>query len=454
RGAGASAAARPEVPAGQGRLCGEHARSLLARSHGAQTRRPAAPQPRSPAAPQPRSPAAPQILSPGFKMMGLGNGRRNMKSSPLIVAALVACVIVLGFNYWIASSRSIELQTRIMELEGRVRRAAAERGAVELKKNEFQGELQKQREQLNRIQSSHSFQMENVNRLHQDEKAILVSNITTGEKLIRDLKAQLMALQSSYGRLQQDISQFQRNQTSLERKFSYDLNQCINQMKEVKEQCEERIEEVTRKRNEAVISRDAGDKNDQRQQPLKPQSKLQEVVPAKDQLPQGEGVVPRNQSQTPAPSSEVRDLKPHEQNEETNKIQIVSEEHGLQAPVNGTPAGAGRPHQIAQVPAALLARPEESQYPKRYQLVVQDGQEKQHAAEEERNQQQLRDDYNTEENEAESERDKQAVLAGNDSDRNVFNDEDQKRGPVNVPNGSEKQRPVLNQAGVHSLQEA
>lgn len=58
-----------------------------------------------------------------------------------------------------------------MELEGRVRRAAAERGAVELKKNEFQGELQKQREQLDRIQSSHSFQMENVHRLHQDEKA-------------------------------------------------------------------------------------------------------------------------------------------------------------------------------------------------------------------------------------------------------------------------------------------
>ena len=43
-------------------------------------------------------------------MVGLGNGRRSMKSPPLILAALVACVIVLGFNYWIASSRSVELQ--------------------------------------------------------------------------------------------------------------------------------------------------------------------------------------------------------------------------------------------------------------------------------------------------------------------------------------------------------
>lgn len=51
-----------------------------------------------------------QILSADFEMMGLGNGRRSMKSPPLVLAALVACIIVLGFNYWIASSRSVDLQ--------------------------------------------------------------------------------------------------------------------------------------------------------------------------------------------------------------------------------------------------------------------------------------------------------------------------------------------------------
>uniref|UniRef100_A0A8D0L337 Golgi membrane protein 1 n=1 Tax=Sphenodon punctatus TaxID=8508 RepID=A0A8D0L337_SPHPU len=103
-------------------------------------------------------------------MVGLGNSRRGMKSPPLLVAALVACVIVLGFNYWIASSRSVDLQNRVMELVGRVRRAAAERGAVELKKNEFQGELEKQREQIDKIQTMHNFQMENTQKIHQDEK--------------------------------------------------------------------------------------------------------------------------------------------------------------------------------------------------------------------------------------------------------------------------------------------
>ena len=43
-----------------------------------------------------------QVLSLALEMMGLGNGRRSMKSPPLVLAALVACIIVLGFNYWIA----------------------------------------------------------------------------------------------------------------------------------------------------------------------------------------------------------------------------------------------------------------------------------------------------------------------------------------------------------------
>ncbi|XP_040476125.1 Golgi membrane protein 1 isoform X5 [Ursus maritimus] len=261
-------------------------------------------------------------------MMGLGNGRRSMKSPPLVLAALVACIIVLGFNYWIASSRSVDLQTRILELEGRVRRAAAERGAVELKKNEFQGELEKQREQLDRIQSSHDSQLESVNKIYQDEKAVLVNNITTGERLIRTLQDQLKALQKNYGRLQQDVLQFQRNQTNLERKFSYDLSQCINQMKEVKEQCEERIEEVTKRGNEAVASRDLSEKKDQSQQlraPSEPQPRPQEADPPQAAVPQVRGNVPSNgEPQTPAPSSEVAlDLK---RQEETDELQAVSEE--------------------------------------------------------------------------------------------------------------------------------
>lgn len=369
-------------------------------------------------------------------------------------------IVLLGFNYWIASSRSVELQTRIVELEGRVRRAAAERGAVELKKNEFQGELQKQREQLDRIQSSHSFQLENVNKLHQDEKAVLVNNITTGEKLIRDLQDQLKALQRSYSSLQQDIFQFQKNQTSLEKKFSYDLNQCISQMTEVKEQCDERIEEVIRKRNEAPGSRDLAETNNQHQQALKPQPKLQEEVPSEEQMPQEKGDVPRNKSQIPAPNSESLGLKPQVQNEETNEIQAVGEEHQQasiqgQAVADGTRVGAEKLDQHTQLPAGLLARPEEdSQYPEREQLVIRDRQEQQRASEEGGGQKNPGDEYDMDENEAESEREKQAALAGNDRNINVLNADAQKRGIINVPVGSERQSHILNQVGIHIPQQA
>ncbi|XP_045324966.1 Golgi membrane protein 1 [Leopardus geoffroyi] len=406
-------------------------------------------------------------------MMGLGNGRRSMKSPPLVLAALVACIIVLGFNYWIASSRSVDLQTRILELEGRVRRAAAERGAVELKKNEFQGELEKQREQLDRIQSSHDSQLESVNKIYQDEKAVLVNNITTGEKLIRTLQDQLKALQKNYGRLQQGVLQFQRNQTNLERKFSYDLSQCINQMKEVKEQCEERIEEVTKKGNEAVASRDLNEKKDQGQQlraPDEPQPRPQEVDLPQAEVPPVKGNMPSDgEPQTPAPSSEVAlDLRRRGEKEETNEIQAGGEE-ALRRDRPGLPPAPPGPEQAAnedrpaggrgtgeaeavghtpRAPAALLESPEnqDTEDLERDQLVVPDGQEEEQDADEEgRNQQKLggEEDYNMDENEAESETDKQAALAGNDRNLNVLNAENQKGDMINLLDQREKRNHTL-----------
>lgn len=366
-------------------------------------------------------------------MMGLGNGRRSMKSPPLVLAALVACIIVLGFNYWIASSRSMDLQTRIMELEGRVRRAAAERGAVELKKNEFQGELEKQREQLDKIQSSHNFQMESVNKLYQDEKAALINNITTSERLIRTLQDELKTLQKNYGKLQQDVLQFQKNQTNLERKFSYDLSQCINQMKEVKEQCEERIEEAIKKN---VAFRELNEKEKQQlQEPSETPPRLQEAGPT-----QTKGRMPGNgELQILAPTFEVPlDLK-RQGTEETNKIQVISKEETQKDSLRLPPElGQGQDKseerivdrqgteeardtgRISQMSVTFLASQENEviEGPERNQLILRDGQEPK-ADEEGRNQKKVgEDDYNMDENEAESETDKQAALVWNDQKLN------------------------------------
>lgn len=61
-------------------------------------------------------------------------------------------------------------KNRVMELEGRVRRAAAERGAVEMKKNEYEDMLAKQKKQIDTIQSLHSSQMQNIHSQCNSEK--------------------------------------------------------------------------------------------------------------------------------------------------------------------------------------------------------------------------------------------------------------------------------------------
>ncbi|XP_030049540.1 Golgi membrane protein 1 isoform X2 [Microcaecilia unicolor] len=170
-------------------------------------------------------------------MLGLGNGRRGMKSPPLLVAGLLACVFVLGINYWITSSRCADLQHHFTELEGRMRRAAAERGAVEIKKNEFEEKLEKQMEQIDVIKSLHESQIKTI----VNEKTFLLNNITSQEKIIKKLQEEAMTLQSNYNKLQQEMDTFQESQA---KKLNYELTQCSIKMKEMTEQCEEKLKMI------------------------------------------------------------------------------------------------------------------------------------------------------------------------------------------------------------------
>lgn len=43
-------------------------------------------------------------------MGGLGNGRRGGRAPSLMIASLITCILVLGFKYWVSSSRNLELQ--------------------------------------------------------------------------------------------------------------------------------------------------------------------------------------------------------------------------------------------------------------------------------------------------------------------------------------------------------
>lgn len=70
-------------------------------------------------------------------------------------------------------------QTKLYELEGQVRRGAAERGADEMKKKEFEQEIQKQKDQISNIQSLYKRQLEGAENTCSQHK---VHTNKTGDK--------------------------------------------------------------------------------------------------------------------------------------------------------------------------------------------------------------------------------------------------------------------------------
>ncbi|XP_074711715.1 Golgi membrane protein 1 isoform X3 [Strix uralensis] len=315
-------------------------------------------------------------------MVGLGNSCRGMKSPPLLVAALVACIIVLGFNYWIASSRSVDLQ------------------------------------------------------------AVLLSNITVNERLIQSLREHLKELQSEYGKLQLDIYWFQKNQTNLQRKFSYDLSQCISQMKEVKEQCEERIDELTKKGSDVPQIKENKDFSEE----SKKISQVNIQMPAVKQTEFKQANLEHQKPNEDAPKAvpTVKKTDPLQAKERINGLAEIRKQEPkaeeklssqLKNPQDSLKAAAGYKEMLPTSEKELNLSEDEERLAG--QDVLQLAAE--HAANEETEKEQLRNDdakqddlppgkadkqdhealnqdkdvdYNLDENEAESETDKQAALAG------------------------------------------
>lgn len=177
-------------------------------------------------------------------------------------------------------------------------------------------------------------------------------------------------------------------------------------------------------------------------------------------MPQDRGKKPGNgELQSPVPSSEVAvDLK-RPGMEETNEIQVISKEEthedrlGLppesaqqkgntgERQMDGQGIGeAGDPGRTPQVPITLLESQdnEEMKDPEQDQLIIHHGQEEPEAHEEGRNQRKEgEDDYNMDENEAESETDKQEALAWNDQSLKVINHENHERN-INLLDQPEK----------------
>nr|XP_033783654.1 Golgi membrane protein 1 [Geotrypetes seraphini] len=175
-----------------------------------------------------------------IEMSGLGNGSRGMKSPSLLTAGLLVCLFVLGINYWIASSRCAAVQLQFADLEKKMRQAVVERGAFEIKKNEFEDNLKKQEKKIDSIHFLH----ESALLMIRNEKEALLNNVTFQEKIIQKLQAEKQYVQKSYEQLQTETKNFEETQA---KKLNYELTQCSIKMKEITEQCEEKLKKITEK---------------------------------------------------------------------------------------------------------------------------------------------------------------------------------------------------------------
>lgn len=79
-------------------------------------------------------------------------------------------------------------QTKLYDLESQVRRGAAEKGAAEIKKNAYQDEIQRQKENMEHMESLYKRQLEGTQNVCTQEKVHMKSNECLKRSLIQSWK--------------------------------------------------------------------------------------------------------------------------------------------------------------------------------------------------------------------------------------------------------------------------
>ncbi|XP_016419495.1 Golgi membrane protein 1-like [Sinocyclocheilus rhinocerous] len=288
-------------------------------------------------------------------MMGaLGNGRRGGRSPSLLVAALIACVLLLGFNYWVSNSRNVELQSRILEMEGHMRQLAADRDREQQSKLKAEEETRRQNEQLELMEETHQRQQENTLITWKHERENLKLNISSSAKTVQDMKNRMKSLMEDVNKMQSELKSCQSNMDTISKKATSEMTQCNKQIEAVKEECDAKIAAAKlekQKTSEKVAPQNAdgsmqkvsvskakfdvpatnhSDKNAAEPPKGKPDVDSQSIKDAHVQT--NELVVEKDEEDSPIPTS-----KPANKNETLNKPareEVPEAEVGVKAPAS------------------------------------------------------------------------------------------------------------------------
>ncbi|KAG7332127.1 hypothetical protein KOW79_003961 [Hemibagrus wyckioides] len=174
-------------------------------------------------------------------MGALVNVRRGGRSPPLLMVALVACILLFGFNYWVSSSRNVELQTKLLELEEAVRRVSAEKAREQMARSEAEEQVHRQTQELALMEGAHHRRQQSAQNMWNEEKESLLLNISSNAKTIQDMKDQMKSLREDLSKMQKELQSCKNNMNTLNKKLTYDMTQCNTQILAQKEECNEKL---------------------------------------------------------------------------------------------------------------------------------------------------------------------------------------------------------------------
>ncbi|XP_053320730.1 uncharacterized protein LOC128492261 [Spea bombifrons] len=161
----------------------------------------------------------------------------TLKSVHLLLVILVTLLVILGYSYLNETSQRIKLQQEVIILERQFQSVTSDRLAMQ---KYLKAQLDQKASEMSKRQKIHDFQAEQQSANFMTEKNELVATISSKDRIIEDLKDQLMIEKEHFEKLQSEMQQFKNNQSRLLEKISIQSTQCMNVISMMKELCFER----------------------------------------------------------------------------------------------------------------------------------------------------------------------------------------------------------------------
>ncbi|XP_004861784.1 protein CASC4 isoform X4 [Heterocephalus glaber] len=183
-------------------------------------------------------------------MVGFGANRRGGRLPSFVLLVLLVVIVVLAFNYWSISSRHVQLQEEVAELQAQVQRTEVARGRLEKRNSDLLLLVDTHKKQIDQKEadydrlSSRLQAREGLGKRCEDDKVKLQNNISYQMADIHHLKEQLAELRQEFLRQEDQLQDYRKNNTYLVKRLEYESFQCGQQIKELRAQHEENIKKL------------------------------------------------------------------------------------------------------------------------------------------------------------------------------------------------------------------